>query len=87
MHFKHVVLRAPRGIDFSLFCFLCRVAHLIGAGILAAHPIVLVGLGGVEVEDKHQVPSLTHNHLVALVLHSNHDKVRKAKMDKKDMSS
>jgi len=47
-----------------------RVAHLVGASVLAADSIVLVGLGRMEVEDKHQVPTLAHHHLIALILQS-----------------
>lgn len=46
------------------------MAHLVGASVLAAHSVVLVGLGGVEVEDKHQVPPLAHHHLIILILQS-----------------
>ena len=46
-----------------------QVAHLVGASVLAAHSVVLVGLGRMEIEDKHQVPTLAHHHLIALILH------------------
>jgi len=47
-----------------------RVAYLVGASVLAAHSVVLVRLSWMEVEDKHQVPALTHHHLVVLILQS-----------------
>ena len=46
-----------------------RMAHLVGASVLAAHSIVLVGFGRMEIEDKHQVPTLAHHHLIILILH------------------
>ena len=44
--------------------------YLVIASVLAANPILTVGLGGVKVEDKHQVPSLTHYHFISLILHA-----------------
>ncbi len=39
--------------------------HLVGPGAVAAHPVVSVRGGGVEVEDEEQVAALGHNDLVA----------------------
>ena len=55
---------------FLTLCHVQSVAHLVGASVLAAHSVILVGLGGMEVEDKHQVPALAHHHLIALILQS-----------------
>ena len=51
-------------------CGLCKVyTYLVGARVLATNAIVTEGLGGVEIEHKYQVPSLTYYQLVTLILY------------------
>mmetsp|Transcript_28326 Transcript_28326/g.62197 ORF Transcript_28326/g.62197 Transcript_28326/m.62197 type:complete len:203 (+) Transcript_28326:989-1597(+) len=42
--------------------------HLVLSPLLAAHTVVCVGVGWVEVEDKQQVTALHNNHLVTVAL-------------------
>ena len=42
--------------------------YLVVPWVFAAHAVIAVRVGGVEVEDKHQVPALKDDQLVPLVL-------------------
>ena len=60
--------------SFTIICMLHnRYTYLVWSSSPAADAVVAEGVGGVEVVDEDQFPSLCHDHLVAFRLQHNSD--------------